>query len=287
VDLKGYAAILRRRWVVLAACVAVGLLGAGALVATTTKTYRSSARLFVNIPAARSTGEALQGVQLSAQLLQSYANVATSRASSAAVATKLGNRVTAGEVRRAVSADPQPDTLLIDVSARSSDRGLARDLANAAAQQLTLTIADLESGNAGAVQARIIDPAVTSSHPASPRPTKDVAAGLLLGLVVGLALAFVIEGLSSSSSPEETAAPAPVPPAAAPSEDREVVDRLDEALAMLDSVSASLRGVESRLADVEARAAAAPEPARAPRTRKAAGTNGEVAAPRPARRTRS
>ena len=197
-DLPGLLSTLRRRWLPVALCIVAGVVGSGLLSASSPKTYRSTARLFVNIPAARDVQQALQGVQLSSQLIDSYARIATSRAVAERVSTALEGQFSAGEVRSRVRATPEADTLLLDISATDVDPQSAADLANATATVLTQVVAELEQGKAGSIEARVIDPAVSSSNPISPRTGVDLTIGLLLGLAAGALAVFVLEATDKS-----------------------------------------------------------------------------------------
>ena len=197
-DLAAAIAVARRRWLPLALCLVAGLVGSGVLSATSPKTYQASARLFVNIPAARDVQQALQGVQLSSQLIESYAKIATSRTVAGRVSEALEGQFSAGEVRSKVSATSQADTLLLDVTATDGDPQSARDLANATAEVLAAFVSELEAGKDGSVEARVIDTAVTPTSPVSPRPKVDLTIGLLLGLAAGALLVVVLEATDDS-----------------------------------------------------------------------------------------
>jgi capsular exopolysaccharide synthesis family protein len=196
VDVRSVLGLLRRRWHALAICLLAGLLGAGVITSRAEPQYRSSARLFVNIPRAATVSEQVQGVQVTVQLLQSYAQIATSRSAAQEMARALGRP--AGEIEGRVSATPQPETLLIDVSAVDGNPQRAADLANAASQVLIDEIAELERGKAAPVTAQVIDTAVPSGAPFAPRPRVNYALGGILGLIVGVLLALALDALDRS-----------------------------------------------------------------------------------------
>ena len=196
--------LLRRRWRAIVLCLLAGLAGASVVTSRAEPQYRASARLFVNIPRAESVAEQVQGVQLSVQLLESYARIATSRTSAEQIARRTG--VDAGTVGASISATPQPETLLIDVSAVSIDPARAAAVANATADVLITTIADLEKDKAAPVRAQVIDRAALPGSPFAPRPQVNLALGGILGLVVGALLALVLDTLDRSvKSPAQAA----------------------------------------------------------------------------------
>lgn len=206
-DVADYFAVLRRRWLAVLICLLAGIAGALALTRTTEKEYRSSARLFVNVPATRGVQEALQGVQLTSGLLRSYAEVATSRLAAQRIVDQLELEQSAASLSGQLSAIPTEETLLITISATDEDPAHAARLANAAADVFIGLVEDLEAGREERTEAQIIDAATESSNPVSPRPRRNVLAGVGLGGAVGLALAFLLEALDRTvKTPQQAAA---------------------------------------------------------------------------------
>jgi capsular exopolysaccharide synthesis family protein len=195
VDAAAFLALLRRRWLPLLLCLLAGIGGGVFATRTTPERYRSSVKMFVNLPAARTTDEALRGVQLTSQLLKSYAQVATSRSSAEKVKRSLALPEPAGQVRENLAAAPEPETLLITLSAVDGDPKRAQDIAHAAAVVFIDTVDDLEAGKAGAIKAQIIDDANRPVTPFAPNPRNNLAIGLVLGLLSGFGLALLLDAL--------------------------------------------------------------------------------------------
>ncbi|HVM55173.1 MAG TPA: polysaccharide biosynthesis tyrosine autokinase [Acidimicrobiales bacterium] len=206
-DVVDYLGVLRRRWLAIVVCILAAVAGAMAITRSTTEQYRSSARLFVNVPAARGIQEALQGVQLSSGLLRSYAAVATSRAAAQRIIDDLELDQSAGSLSRQLRAVPQEDTLLITISADDRDPVRAEALAGAAAEVFIELVDEFEQGRAERIEARIIDEATTPVAPFKPKPERNLAVGLVLGLGLGLAVAFLVEALDRSvKTPDQATA---------------------------------------------------------------------------------
>jgi receptor protein-tyrosine kinase len=197
-DLLTIVGLFRRRWIALVVAVVAGVAGAVVVTARTPDTYRASSRLFVNLPVASGVQEALQGVQLSSQLLQSYATIATSRATAERIEDELDGRMPAGEVQGRVRAEVRPNTLLLDVIATHGQPAVAQELADAAAEAVVEVISDLESNKQNPVEARVIDRAGLPSTPISPKPFENLLTGLGIGLAVGVALALILESIDRS-----------------------------------------------------------------------------------------
>src|SRR5687767_8061305 len=114
-DLSGVLGMLRRRWLAVAVAILAGGVGAFLATESSEPQYRASSQLFLNIPPTREVGEALQGVQLSSHLIQSYARVATSRRVATLAAERLGTDDWQG-VQASLSATTEQDTLLLALS---------------------------------------------------------------------------------------------------------------------------------------------------------------------------
>jgi capsular exopolysaccharide synthesis family protein len=200
VTVESIFSFLRRRWLPLLLCLVAGAGGGWAQLHASHKQYKSSASVFVNIPAAQDTQEALQGAQLSSQLLQSYAAIVTSRTTAGQIGQQLGLSIPAGVLAHKLSATPEPNTLIIDISAVDSNPAQARSLAQTAAVVLNIRVRELEQDRvpSSAVEASVLDNATLPTAPISPRPTRDLLIGLILGLLGGLALSLAIDALDRS-----------------------------------------------------------------------------------------
>ena len=189
--------VLRRRWVALLLCVLAGVGGGLLLTERTQRVYQADARVIVNLPAATNVTQAGQGLQLTAELLPSYAELATSRLVATKVKDALGLPESAEALRGRLSAEATPQTLLIDIGAKDGDPVRARSLANATAAALADAVRELQTGRAPAtaVTVEVIDTAITPSTPVEPRPRYNLVLGLLLGASAGVALALLLDAL--------------------------------------------------------------------------------------------
>ena len=198
--------LFRRRWIPVLVCLIAGVAGAALISSASPRVYQANARLFVNIPAARGVQEALQGVQLSSGLLESYAKIATSQAATERISEQLDEKFTPAEIRSSINARPTTGTLLITIDATDTDPSGARDIANAGAAVLVELIGEFEPTAGDAVAARVVDSAVAPRAPIRPRPAVDLTFGLLLGAIAGVALAIGLESLDKSITTSAQAA---------------------------------------------------------------------------------
>ena len=198
--------MISRRLVPLLLCIAAGLTGAIVTTRNTAPTYASSSSVIITLPRSSGVSEALQGVQLTTQLLQSYALLATSQTAAEQIRTRLALPESATAIRGKITVNPQPESLLIVVGAIDTDPERARSIADAATLVLIDQIGRLERNKLDKVEASVVDPAQVGAR-VGPRSKVNLAIGLFLGLVVGTALALLLEALDRTvKSPEQAAA---------------------------------------------------------------------------------
>jgi non-specific protein-tyrosine kinase len=199
-DLTAFLHVLRRRLFALLLCVAAGVGGALALTSTTPKLYEATSRVVVNIPPTTSVQQGTQGLQLTSDLLPTYAQIVTSRKVAAKVKDALSLPEGPEAVRRKLSAAPEPNTLLIDIGATDRDPVRARSIADAASVALSEAVADLERERTvgAAITVTQLDEALLPRTPIEPRPVYNLVLGLVLGLTAGVLLALALDALDRS-----------------------------------------------------------------------------------------
>jgi receptor protein-tyrosine kinase len=196
VDIGALLGLLRRRSLAILLCLLAGLGAGYAILKASPNVYQSQSEVFVSLPGTTTPAEALQGLQISSQLLQSYADVVASRTLAEKVKRRLNLPESVDQIRGKLSAAPKPQTLYIVIKGSDKDPVRARSITEAATSELIASIGELEKGRdtASAVQASVLD-APVRGHKISPKPTRDIALGGIVGLLVGLVLALALDGL--------------------------------------------------------------------------------------------
>jgi capsular polysaccharide biosynthesis protein len=103
----------------------------------------------------------------------------------------------AGEVIANTSAEPDPGTVFVNVSYKDSDPERAQLIANTIGIVLSEKIPEMSLG-ANAITATVWEPATLPETPLSPDPIRNGIIGLMLGSLLGLVLAFLLEHVSDS-----------------------------------------------------------------------------------------
>jgi capsular polysaccharide biosynthesis protein len=109
----------------------------------------------------------------------------------------------AKEVLRNTSAEQDPGTMFVNVTYKSSDPKRVQLIANAIGQVVSQKISEVSLG-ANAITATVFEPATLPETPISPDPVRNSIMGLVLGGLLGVVLAFLLEYVDDSwGSPEE------------------------------------------------------------------------------------
>jgi capsular polysaccharide biosynthesis protein len=206
-------AVLRRRWRILTACIALGMGIAAVVNFTTTPSYRSTVEVLVNPTG--TTGDpasAYQGSQLAVGLATSYAHLITSTEVASSVADELGTPASVKSIQARVQASPITGTGLINISASDHSGSSAASLASAVVVQFNAYLARLSSAATGPVASLLIaDPPTVPKSPAEPQPWRNGTIGFVLGLLVGTALAVWRERRPQAQAAEDSAKAAGYP----------------------------------------------------------------------------
>ncbi|MBJ7358874.1 Wzz/FepE/Etk N-terminal domain-containing protein, partial [Nocardioides sp.] len=214
VELKDYWRTIKRRWVSVVVMLLLSASAAAFVTWQTTPQYSSTARLFV----ATSQGEvnAAAGDTFANQRVSSYADlVPKSPRLAGDVVALLDDGTDPDELRAQIAASVVPETVNLELTATDPDPERARDIAQAYAQALSDLVPTLEPASTNGEQiivARVVDNAQLSTTPVSPQPVRNLGLGVVLGLLLGVALAVVRELMDTTvSSAEDVAEATPAP----------------------------------------------------------------------------
>ncbi len=214
--------IVRRRWRVVLACLALGLAAAGVVTYLTPREYSSDVTLYVSLEGrADSSDAAYQASQLAKERVVSYAPLLQDERITQPVIDRLQLPMTAAQLARHITVTVQPDTVVLSAAVTDTSPDRAAAIANALAEEFVGLVEELEQpfgpetaapstapAPAGArasattapppaptpapkIGAQIIRPATAVPVPVSPSVPFNLALGAAIGLLVGLAGAFV------------------------------------------------------------------------------------------------
>lgn len=201
-ELQDYLRVLRKRWRLIILCTLLALAGAAGATLLTTPVYKAEAQLFVSASSNVSDiNSAYQGGSFTLQRVKSYADIVATPPVTQPVIDSLGLKVTPEELAGKIEASNPLDTVLLNIAVSDPDPRLARDIANAVATQFTAVVRQLETPEGDKqplVKTTVVKAAETPTKPESPRPTLNLALGLLVGLAIGVGAAVLRETLDTT-----------------------------------------------------------------------------------------
>ncbi|WP_324275683.1 Wzz/FepE/Etk N-terminal domain-containing protein [Blastococcus brunescens] len=195
IQLRDQVGVLRRRWyiivVTLLACLALGML----YVSRATPTYVATAEVLLGAP----SGQGGNGLTENQVATEARVVTAVDAVSDAIEALALDETPRALVDSVVVEPDPGGASVL-RITATRNDADEAAGIANALAQEY------ISGGATSAVQnAEILNPATPPGSPASPRAIPTVVLAGVLGLLLGLGLAFLRQYFDESVRDEDDA----------------------------------------------------------------------------------
>lgn len=205
-ELKTLWAAVTRRWFGVCLLTLVGALSTAGLNLALPVTYTATAQLFLATPiwndstaipdAAAVPLLASYGDEFSQQRMASYQRLALTPVVTGPVADAAGGGLTADGLSRRIVTRPVPDTVILEISVDDGSAAGAATLANGVANQLAEVIRQVEKpsyNRESPVQPVLIRAATPPSGPSSPRVMLNIAAGVCIGLLIGVTYAMLRE----------------------------------------------------------------------------------------------
>jgi capsular exopolysaccharide synthesis family protein len=183
-DLSAFGRTLKRRWWVVLLCVVVATAAAVGITLHSEKKYAATTSLLLRVS---TEVEPQRVVDTNLQLL-SLPNVASKTAQGLP-------GVSQAEIEESISSEQQAESDIIRVTATTTDADLAAEIANAYATEfIALRRTSAHQGlQTGSVE--VVEQASPNSSPVSPKPTRNIAFGIVIGLVLGIGVALLLEQL--------------------------------------------------------------------------------------------
>ncbi|QBS45244.1 GNVR domain-containing protein [Nocardia sp. CS682] len=192
--LSDYWHIARRRWVIIVAVLVLCFGASAGYLSTLPTTYVATSSMYVSMATGTSVNDSYQGGLAAQQRVRSYLDLATSATVAKRVIDDLGLKMSVSEVQGNIKAFSPPATTNIILTVQSSSAEGARDLANSVVAQFRRLVDELETierDAAPAARVTVVDRAEVPAAPSGPQSTRILALGLLAGVALGCAAAFV------------------------------------------------------------------------------------------------
>jgi len=192
ISLKEIFAILRKHLAAIFISMFAGLALAGIFTFfVITPKYSSQAQLIVTLPQSETTNA--NDVNTNLQMINTYKDMIVSDLVMTQVKDRLESEnnldLTVGQLKESISINQSQNSQMFSIQATSTNAVSAQDIANTTALVFQENAQDVMNVD----KISIISSAVASTTPVSPNNKLNLAIGLVLGIMVGVGLAFLLE----------------------------------------------------------------------------------------------
>ncbi|RIJ50981.1 polysaccharide biosynthesis tyrosine autokinase, partial [Clavibacter lycopersici] len=255
-DPHDYWTALRRRWITILLLGLVGGAAAYGYAATLSPSYRSSSSVFVSSTQGDTTTELVQGSTFSQDLVQSYAQLATTPAVLEPVITRLGLETTPTALARSITVDTPLNTVIIDVAVTDAVPEQAARISDAISDSLADVAGDLAPANASgdpSVELTTVAEAQVPRNPIGPNTRLIALTGILAGLALGVLYALARQVLDTRIRTDRDVARATDAPVVGQVERRDQADGITMLAAPHSAAAEGYRRIRTNLefADVD------------------------------------
>lgn len=201
-DLRDYLRVLRRQCVLVVVGLLLGTAVGVVIILRATPLYSSTVRLFVSTPGSdTANAQMYQGGLFSQQRVTSYADLIKGSTVAEKVLARVGSDETPATLVNQITATADPDSVILQITVTDPSPVRAQLLAQTTAEVFTQYVGELESSEDPArspIRAAIVDEANLPASPVYPRPLITIGLGAIIGLLVGLAAAWLRETLDTT-----------------------------------------------------------------------------------------
>lgn len=205
ISLKQIFEILRKRaWIIVAITLTAIFIATIINFFLIKPVYESNTTIMVGKPRNRIVDEnnpiTYQEIQTNRLLVSTYREIAKSRTVLEEVIKDLNLDISIGQLREKVDVSLVKDTEIIQIKVQDHDPETAANLANTIASAFSKQV--IKIMNVENVQ--VLDEAIPQLSPVKPKKTMNIAISLVLGAMLGVLAAFILEFLDTSiKTPED------------------------------------------------------------------------------------
>lgn len=192
--------VLRKRILLILSLTIISTVFAGVIsYYLITPQYVANSKLFIGKETSEDGNYNTNDIMLYQKLLNTYSELMkTSDLIESALKDK-NLEVSSGQVLSGLSVTPKADTQFLNVTFRSTDPKLCKEVLDSVTEEFTKESARLiPNGNV-----QVIEKAKMPERPVSPDKAKNIAVGFLAGLMLGVLLSFWMEYINNTFTSAE------------------------------------------------------------------------------------
>ncbi|CEG22022.1 Capsular polysaccharide type 8 biosynthesis protein cap8A [Planococcus massiliensis] len=197
ISLQELFTTLKKRLVLIIALTVIAVIIAGVVSYTLlTPIYQTSTQILVNQEQTEATQLTNQNIQTDLQLINTYSVIIKSPAILDQVAQQLDLGLTAEQLNSKITVSNAENSQVVNVSVEDADPAIAVDIANTTADVFQNEILELMSVD----NVSILSPAMLKEDPTpiKPNPMLNMAIAAVIGLMLGVGIAFLLEYLDTT-----------------------------------------------------------------------------------------
>jgi capsular polysaccharide biosynthesis protein len=194
--------VWRRLWLISLVAV-VAVVAAVGFTLTQTPMYEANIKVLIGQAQSESSDNLMADVGGLQQITMTMTEAVSTRPVAEATIRKLGLSMTPGDLLARLEVEQVASTQFIEVSYKDPDPQRAQRIVNAVGDVFSDQVSEV-SPSASSITATVWERAVVPSSPVSPDLLLNVLLALVVGVMLGVGLAFLLEYLDDSwGSPEE------------------------------------------------------------------------------------
>jgi polysaccharide biosynthesis transport protein len=191
----------RRRWWILPIVMFVGLFGALVATQATEPTYKATCLLFVAVNSQTDPSQTYQAAQFAEDRVVAYLPLIKGDWVAWDVIKRFAPDMSAPDFESRIEATAELKSVLINVSFSDSNAQRSAELANAVCAEFVEVAANIERPNSQ-TSVKLVQKASAPPYPVSPNAKRNLAAGVFVGLLVGLGLVLLVGRIWPEGEPD-------------------------------------------------------------------------------------
>ncbi|WP_058308630.1 YveK family protein [Gracilibacillus massiliensis] len=202
ISLKEIFEVLKKRMLLIILLV-IGAAGVSAIISffILTPSYQSSTQFIVNQDTNEASNVDLNQIRSNVEIINTYNDVIKSNRILDQVVDEMNLTITAGALSNKISLSSSQNSQVVTLTATDYDPSIAAEIANTTVEVFREALPELMNVN----NVSVLSEAVVSANPTpvNPKPMLNIAIAIVLGAMVGVGLAFLLEYLDNTIKTEQ------------------------------------------------------------------------------------
>lgn len=191
---------LKKHWLLIVSTTLVATLISGVLSFLVIKpTYETSTKVFIGKEESNLEGYNTNDIQMYQKLLQTYAEIIKTNEVIQGAISSTNVELTVPTVKEALTVTPVTDTQILQIKYKNKNPEVAKEILENITNEFVILAKELVSNG----NIRVIEAVQLPQNPVAPNKTMNVAIAFLLGLMVSIGLAFLMEYLDNTFKNKE------------------------------------------------------------------------------------